>query len=188
MIGDTFPKVLEAARRADETAWAMLYRDLAGTLAGFFRSRGATDTDNLIGETFLHVARSLTRFSGDENQFRAWVFTIAHRRLVDDLRRIERRPAVTLDPQTLVVLADALDASDEAIDALIARFDDTGTLATLLAMLTDDQAEVLVLRYGADLDATQVGLLTQRSTNAVAALTARALARLRELIDPPVVT
>lgn len=188
MIGDAFPTVLAAARMADQAAWGKLYRDLAGALAGFFRSRGAADADNLIGDTFLHVARSLGTFTGDENQFRAWVFTIAHRRLVDAFRREQRRPATALDPATLVSLADALHDTDDELDRIVERLDSTGELNALLGVLTADQAEVLVLRYGADLDATSVGMLTGRSTNAVAAITARALARLRELLEQPSVT
>jgi len=188
MIGDAFPSVLLAARVADQAAWSTLYRDLAGPLAGFFRSRGAADADNLIGDTFLHVARNLATFTGDENQFRAWVFTIAHRRLVDALRREQRCPSTSLDPATLVSLADALNDSDDELDRVVERLDNTGALNALLGMLTADQAEVLVLRFGADLDATSVGVLTGRSTNAVAAITARALARLRELIEQPSVT
>ncbi|MEX2533927.1 MAG: sigma-70 family RNA polymerase sigma factor [Nitriliruptoraceae bacterium] len=188
MIGDVFPTVLAAARLADQAAWDTLYRDIAGPLAGFFRSRGAGDVDNLIGDTFLHVARNLSTFTGDENQFRAWVFTIAHRRLVDVLRREQRRPATTLDPAILVSLADALNDSDDELDRVIERLDSTGALNTLLSSLTADQAEVLVLRFGADLDATSVGVLTGRSTNAVAAITARALARLRQLLEQSFVT
>lgn len=188
MIGDAFPAVLTAARAADQAAWDTLYHDIAGILAGYFRSRGAFDVDNLIGDTFLHVARSLASFDGEEQQFRAWVFTIAHRRLVDEFRREQRRPSTSLDPQTLVMLADALHGTDDQLDQTIDQLDSAGMLTALLGMLTDDQAEVLVLRYGADLDATSVGLLTDRSTNAVAAITARALARLRELIEQPSVT
>jgi len=183
MIGDTFSVVLESARQAEHGGWDVLYRDLAPPLAGYFRSRGAVDADDLVGETFLHVARNLARFAGDEGQFRAWVFTIAHRRLVDAVRRDIRRPVTVVTPEVLAPLLDALQQSDDQLDAVVERLDRTGTLITLLSALTPEQAEVLVLRFGADLDATAVGVLTGRSTNAVAALTARALARLREILS-----
>jgi RNA polymerase sigma-70 factor (ECF subfamily) len=184
MIGSTFADVLAGARQADQKAWEQVYRDLAGPLAGFFRSRGMWDADDLVGETFLHVARSLNTFSGDESQFRAWVFTIAHRRAVDAVRQAVRRPAVTLAPKDLITLVDALDGPQDQLDAVVEQLDNTGTLQALLAALTPEQAEVLVLRFGADLDATTVGVMTGRSTNAVAAITARALTRLRELLTP----
>jgi RNA polymerase sigma factor (sigma-70 family) len=184
MLGETFAGLLTLARQADQAAWESLYRDLAGPLAGFFRSRGMWDADDLVGETFLHVARNLNSFSGDENQFRAWVFTIAHRRAVDAVRQAVRRPAVTLAPKDLIPLVDALDGPQDQLDAIVEQLDNTGTVQALLTALTPEQAEVLVLRFGADLDATTVGVMTGRSTNAVAAITARALTRLRELLTP----
>jgi RNA polymerase sigma factor (sigma-70 family) len=183
MIGSVFADVLVRARNAEQAAWDTIYRDLAGPLVGYFRSHRVADADDLAGETFLHVARGIATFSGDENQFRSWVFTIAHRRMIDAFRRSSRTPAASIDPEALVFLVDALNRSDDALDDVVDQLDRNGTLTALLGALTTDQAEVLVLRFGADLDATTVGELTGRSTNAVAAITARALQRLRELVE-----
>lgn len=59
---------------------------------------------------------------------------------------------------------------------------DRELLGGLLARLTDEQREVLLLRFVADLDTATVGEVTGRSANAVAAITRRALATLREQI------
>ena len=80
-------------------------------------------------------------------------------------------------------LAEALDAGEDAIARVVARLDASRELDALLAHLTDEQREVLVLRFAADLDATTVGTLTGRTTNAVAAITRRALLRLQEVIE-----
>lgn len=183
MIGDSFPALLAQARRRDQRAWDAIYRDLAGPLAGYFRSHGIRDADDAVGETFLHVARSLPRFAGDETQFRAWVFTIAHRRRVDLVRNATRRPNTPIDPDAMTALVDAATGEDNALDQLVDQLHRNGTIDALMQQLTAEQAEVLVLRFGADLDATTVGQMTGRSTNAVAAITARALRRLREVID-----
>jgi RNA polymerase sigma-70 factor, ECF subfamily len=182
MLGDGFPAVLERARSGDDTAWGALYDDLAGPIFGFARGRGAPDPDDVVGETFLHVARALPSFTGDEHVFRAWVFTIAHRRVVDVLRQRARRPATPLPDDELAPLAEALQRSTDDLDVLVDRLADAGRLDALLDALTDEQREVLVLRFVADLDATTVGQLTGRTTNAVAAITRRALLRLREVI------
>jgi RNA polymerase sigma-70 factor (ECF subfamily) len=182
MLGDGFPAVLDLARSGDDTAWGALYDDLAGPIFGFARGRGARDPDDVVGETFLHVARALPSFTGDEHGFRAWVFTIAHRRVVDVLRQRARRPATPLPDDALVPLAEAMQAGADDLELLVDRLADAGHLDALLDVLTDEQREVLVLRFAADLDATTVGQLTGRSTNAVAALTRRALLRLREVV------
>jgi RNA polymerase sigma-70 factor (ECF subfamily) len=183
MLGDGFPAVLERARSGDDAAWGALYDDLAGPIFGFARGRGAPDPDDVVGETFLHVARALPSFSGDEDGFRAWVFTIAHRRVVDVLRQRARRPSTPLPDDELAPLAEAMQRSADDLELLVDRLADAGHLDALLDALTEEQREVLVLRFAADLDATTVGRLTGRTTNAVAAITRRALMRLREVVD-----
>lgn len=186
MIGEGFARVLEQAREGDELAWTALYDDLAGPLLGYLRGRGAPEPEDQLGETFLQVARDLRSFNGDEAGFRSWVFTIAHRRLLDAARTRRRRPATPIEPERLVPVADALRAPDgegagaaAAIDAIA----DRDLLVGLLAHLTEEQREVLLLRFVADLDTRTVGEVTGRSANAVAAITSRALTTLRAVLE-----
>jgi len=183
MLGTSFGAVLEGARGGDTVAWGELLDDLSGPLLGFARGRGVEDAEDVVGETLLHVARGLEGFSGDESGFRAWVFTIAHRRVVDAQRRRIRRPATPLPAEELVPLVEALDGAPDELAALVEQLDANERLEALFAHLTDEQREVLVLRFAADLDATTVGVMTGRTTNAVAAITRRALLRLHEVID-----
>ena len=161
----------------------MLYDDLSGQLLGYLRGRGAPEPEDQLGETFLQVARDLPRFTGDEAGFRSWVFTIAHRRLLDASRTRRRRPTAPLPPERLVPVSDALRESEQDIEAVAARLADRELLDGLLAHLTEEQREVLLLRFAADLDTATVGEVTGRSANAVAAITRRALATLREVLD-----
>src|SRR5919205_1900892 len=90
--GPAFEQVLAAAQAGAGWAFEVLYRDLAPAVTGYLRLHGAAEPDDLASETFLQVFTGLAAFSGDEDGLRAWVFTIAHRRLVDDWRRRSRRP------------------------------------------------------------------------------------------------
>jgi RNA polymerase sigma-70 factor (ECF subfamily) len=186
MIGDGFGRVLDRAREGDELAWTALYDDLSGPILGYLRGHGAPEPEDQLGETFLQIARDLPRFTGDEAGFRSWVFTIAHRRLLDAARTRRRRHATPLEPDRLAPVADALrtpGAMPDASESAILAFEDRELLTGLLGHLTDDQREVLLLRFVADLDTASVGAVTGRSANAVAALTTRALATLRGVIE-----
>lgn len=183
MIGEGFERVLSRARDGDELAWTALYDDLSGQLLGYLRGRGAPEPEDQLGETFLQVARDLPHFTGDEAGFRSWVFTIAHRRLLDASRTRRRRPTAPMPPERLVPVSDALRGPEQDIEAVAARLIDRELLDGLLAHLTDEQREVLLLRFAADLDTATVGEVTGRSPNAVAAITRRALAALREVLD-----
>ncbi|MGH2756708.1 MAG: RNA polymerase sigma factor, partial [Actinomycetota bacterium] len=110
-----FERTLLAARAGQEWAWNKLYRELAPRVRGYLRARGATEADDLTGEVFLQVVRDIASFSGGPREFCAWLFTVAHHRLLDDVRRSQRRP---LEPASDDVLAEHLPTADAEEDAL----------------------------------------------------------------------
>src|ERR671915_95488 len=115
VLGSEFPRVLNEARAGDDKAWEEIYRSLAPLVLGYLRARGAREPEDLTSEVFVAVVKSLERFKGDEHAFRTWVLTIAHRRLVDDLRRAAGPVA---EEAGLDVPADAIPTGDVETEAL----------------------------------------------------------------------
>jgi RNA polymerase sigma-70 factor (ECF subfamily) len=138
---------------------------------GYLRGQGARDPDDLLGEVFLRVAQSIHRFKGDETDARRWVFTIAHHVLIDKHRRAKVRPVET-DAELPELPATPAPAT--AIDP---------ELMAALSELTEEQREVVVLRFVADLPLDDVARMTGRPTGAVKSMQARALARLATLLE-----
>jgi RNA polymerase sigma factor (sigma-70 family) len=163
-----FDDVLCAARAGAEWAWARIYDELAPKVVGYLRAHGATDPEDLAGEVFLGVVRGLPGFSGDERDFNAWTFTIAHRRLVDDLRRRGRRP---------VELVSSDDVGGDVADDASARLEDAAVRAAIDA-LPGDQRSVLLLRIIGDLTIEQIARTLGKRPGAVKALQRRGLRRL----------
>ena len=91
-LGDQFESILTAAQDGGEWAVATLYRWLHPALIRYLRGRAGHEAEDLASETWLAVARALPSFNGDEAAFRSWVFTIAHRRVIDHHRAVARRP------------------------------------------------------------------------------------------------
>ena len=145
------------------------YEQLAPAVRGYFRGRGARDANDLTGDVFVSVTRSVGSFRGDAAALRRWVFTIAHHRLVDEFRRTQ--------PDRHVWMAEVPDAPG----ADVAIADDE--LLQALAMLSDDQREVVVLRYVADLAVKDVARIVGKRQGAVKMLQARGLERLHELLQ-----
>ena len=143
-----------------------VYEELAPSVIGYFRSRGVADPEDLCGDVFASAARGLPRFRGDAGDLRRWVFTIAHHRLVDEYRSASRNREQPV-PHTPDVAADQ---RDTAIDQ---------DLIDALALLTDDQREVVTLRFVADLSIADVARLLGKRTGAVKMLQARGLDDLR---------
>ena len=175
--GVAFDDVLAAAQAGAAWAFEVLYRDLAPVVTGYLRLHGATEPDDLASETFLGVFTGLAGFSGDEDALRSWVFTIAHRRLIDDWRRRSRRPQLTDDAGDLTLLPGG-DAEDDALLRV-----GTENVHTMCAALPDDQRSVLLMRVLADLTVEQIASVMGRSVGSVKALQRRGLRSLREQLE-----
>ena len=175
--GLPFDDVLTAAQTGAAWAFEVLYRDLAPSVTGYLRLHGAVEPDDLASETFIGVFTGLNGFSGDEAALRAWVFTIAHRRLVDDWRRRSRRPQLADDPGDLAEFSGG-DVEDDALVGI-----GTDTVHRLCAELPDDQRSVLLLRILADLTIEQVAQAMSRSVGATKALQRRGLRTLRTRLE-----
>ena len=178
--GLPFDDVLTAAQAGAGWAFEVLYRDLSPVVTGYLRLHGAAEPDDLASETFIGVFTGLAGFSGDEDALRSWVFTIAHRRLIDDWRKRSRRPQVT-DDETDLALLPGGDAEDDALIRV-----GTEDVHRMCAGLPDDQRSVLLLRVLADLTVEQVAGVMGRSVGSVKALQRRGLRTLRDRLEKPV--
>jgi RNA polymerase sigma-70 factor (ECF subfamily) len=141
---------------------------------GYLRTQQVGDPEDVLGEVFLQVARDLRRFSGDETAARRWVFSIAHNRAMDAHRKASRDRSSggsELDERSEPVAALPSDPTDPA-------------LVEALASLSQDQREVVVLRFVADLPLEAVAKITGRRVGAVKALQHRALENLRKAVSP----
>jgi RNA polymerase sigma-70 factor (ECF subfamily) len=168
-----FDDLRAAALAHDSWACRRLYDDYAGRVLGYLRAQGAPEPEDLTSEVFLRVFDRLPQFSGDEPNFRSWLFTIAHRIIIDDARRRQRRPRTT----TLGVDVESHatgDVEHEAFAHFGAEWADE-----LLESLPPDQRAVIALRVTADLSLEQVAEIVGKRVGAVKSLQHRALESLR---------
>lgn len=169
--------VLERAQHGDETAFAALWRDLNPAVVRYL-SVASDAADDVAADTWVTVVKGLARFAGDENAWRAWVFTTARRRAVDAGRRRTRAADRDRSFEPWPVFGG--DADDPA-DVVVRRLDTDAALA-LVAALSPLQAEVVVLRVVAGLSVEDVARVVGRSNGAVRVAHHRGLGRLRELL------
>lgn len=172
-----FDAILGAARSGAAWAWQEIFREFAGPIAGYARTRGVAEPEEVLQETLLAAARDIHRFAGGEEEFRAWIFTIAHRRVVDSFRTAGREP-----PRTDTDVSD-LDVHDKWLGDVEREAMSNMSLievSVLVRGLTAAQRDVLLLRVVADLSVTETAKILDKSESAVKVLQFRALKTLRE--------
>jgi RNA polymerase sigma factor (sigma-70 family) len=178
---DAVPPTLGAlvvdARAGCPRAFERIYTSLAGQVASYLRWHRASDPDGLTNDVFVQVHRNLGTFEGDVQGFRSWLFTIAHHRMIDDRRRANRQPSVQRDLAT----EDELGLGDVEEDAFAALAHDQ--VRDMLAVLSPEQRDVVLLRIVADLSVEDVARMLGKQEGAVKALQHRALAALRRHLD-----
>jgi len=152
---------LARASTGDEAGFLELWRALQPRLLRFLRVLGCDDPEDVASETWLQVVRDLRTFSGSEDDFRRWLFTIGRHRVIDAARARSRRPAVPMI-SSLDLLADRHLVEDQVLDGMSVE----GAVA-LLARLSPDQAEAVALRVIAGLETPDVAKILGKSAGAV---------------------
>jgi RNA polymerase sigma-70 factor (ECF subfamily) len=165
---------LARAQNGSPPACQWLYESLAGRVAGYLRLHGAREPEDLTSEVFLRVFDHLRGFEGDESRFRSWVFTIAHRLLIDEHRRERRRPETVELSARVAASAPGGNVETDALRVLEQR-----DAAAVLAELHPEQRDVLALRIVGDLTIEQVADVLGKSRGAVKSLQHRGVAALR---------
>ena len=176
-VGGAFPAVLAAAQCDAGWAYERLWTAFAPGVVSYLRLQRAFDPEDLTSEVFLSAFRGVGRFSGGEDQFRGWLFTIAHRRLIDDRRRAAVRPHCTGGDGGNLDRPGG-DAEDDAFRRLA-----EDRVRELCDRLPPAQRDVLLLRLVADLTVEQVAASLGRTAGAVKALQRRGLLALRQVLE-----
>jgi RNA polymerase sigma-70 factor, ECF subfamily len=176
VLSERFAAVLSAAQEGSEDAFSLLFRDTNPSLLRYLRVIAPEVAEDVAAETWLQALRALTGFRGGEQDWRAWLFTISRRKVIDDARRRSRRPAVRLSDVTPDRLPLAPDAADVALEHLSTR-----KAMAMLAALPPLQAEVILLRVVAGLDTDVVAKMLGRSPGAVRVAAHRGLRQLAQI-------
>ena len=172
--GADFDEVLAAAQAGDDQAVTHIYRLVQPRLSGYLRGKEARAADDIEGEVWLGVARGLGAFTGGEEAFRAWVFSIAHRRIADYRRTAARRATVPVPSEELDRASD-----DDPEDLVLENLASDAASAFVTRTLSAEAAEVVLLRVIAGLDVEQVAELLGKRPGTIRVIQHRALRRLQ---------
>jgi RNA polymerase sigma-70 factor, ECF subfamily len=177
-------EVADRVRSGDADAIAEVYTTLGERLLGYLVARvgDRSKAEDLLETTFVKLIERGHTIKGGSEVIKSWLFRTAHYCALDQLRG-ERRLREDLSTEHLEVIDTSLTPEEEAVAA------DTGRrVREMMAHLTDEQQEVLLLRYVAGLSSQETADVLHKNLSAVKGLQHRAersLARLMENDGPP---
>jgi RNA polymerase sigma-70 factor (ECF subfamily) len=173
MDDETLDRLVEEAKRGDREAFGRIFDAYAGPVYRFIASRvnRPSDAEDLTQLVFVKALEALPRYESRGIPFGGWLFRLARNAVIDQVRTRKEH---------LSLLAAATRETDEAgPEARATVQDDLDRVAAALAELTDEQREVIELRFFAGLSALETAEAMNRQEGTVRGLQFRAIASLR---------
>ena len=130
------------AQRADRQAFAELFQSYAPRVKAYMMRQGAdaNTAEELAQETLLTVWRKAALYSDEKGSATTWIFTIARNLRIDRLRR-------ELVYQELPGGREEEASTDELPDEAVTARERQERVRAALALLPEDQHEVVSLSY-----------------------------------------
>jgi len=169
--------LIQRAKQGDKQAFALIYRETVQPIYRYVYRRTNNEqlAEDLTGDVFIKALEALPRYEDKGRPFLAWLYRIAHARVIDEYRRTDRRPDMQ-DIETMPI------KFEQDMDEGLQQATITNILQKALSQLTDDQQQVIILRFIEGLSLEEVGLAMGKKANAIKALQHRAVRALgREL-------
>lgn len=174
----TLVKLLQEAQdRCDPGAFDGLYLLFADRVFRYLLARiGDPDlAEDITAQVFLRLMEKIGiyRIGPRDNVaiFSAWLYRLAHNKMVDVLRSHKRSQESPLEHAAHVMSGHSMDDVEEHLDFQ--------QILQTLRVLNDQQREVIVLRFVEELSIAETAQIMQKSEGAVKALQHRALETLR---------
>lgn len=171
--------VVRGVKAGDAEAVGAVYSRLGDRLLGYLIARvhDRATAEDLLEATFIELLQRGCTINGGAHAIKAWLFRAAHFNALDHLRKVNRRPE---DLHAELMELDVVDLgrgpAEHAEASEVAR-----DVHAAMAQLSDDQRQVLLLRYLAGMPSREVAEVLGKSHGAVRSLQLRgerALARL----------
>jgi RNA polymerase sigma-70 factor (ECF subfamily) len=172
-------ELLQAWQEGSGDAARLLIRRYTPRLYDFFASKVTRGADELVQQTLADCVAAHERITedGQRNSFRAFVFTVARRKLLNHFRTWQRHGA-RLDP-----LQHSFADLEPGLSEAVAEREEQRRLQHALRRLPIDAQVALELHYWEGLSIAEIARVVDAAEGTVKARLSRARVRLRDLLS-----
>lgn len=178
--------VVEGVKSGDPDAVGAVYVLLADRLLGYVMARvhDRATAEDILEVTFIELLQRGSTIVGGAAAIKSWLFSSAHFNALDHMRKHKRRREDLEGDLARLDFEDLQRGPEEHAEAA----ESAASVHAAMAQLSEDQRDVLLLRYIAGLPAHEVAMIMQKSDGAIRSLQhrgERALAKLLQHERPP---
>ncbi|HEX7976747.1 MAG TPA: sigma-70 family RNA polymerase sigma factor [Anaerolineales bacterium] len=169
-------ELINRAQKGDLTVISALYEQYHLSIFRYlyYRVGDRQAAEDLTSEVFLRMLRYLAGFHPPSATFQAWLFQIARNLATDYFRQAGPRNPVQLEENVI-------SGSDDPVTTVEHSLTREG-LRKALNRLTDEQRDVILLRFVAGMPIAEAAQSLNKSEDAIKGLQRRALQALREIL------
>ncbi|MCB0132667.1 MAG: sigma-70 family RNA polymerase sigma factor [Caldilineaceae bacterium] len=132
--------------------------------------------EDLTAQVFLKMLEAIRKGNAWQTSFSGWLYRIAHNIVIDYYRRRERQSHVSIDE------APTLTATEHNPVQTAEMNMDVEQLQSAIQRLTDEQGQVVSLRFLDGYSIAEVAEMLDKTEGAIKALQYRAVASLRQIL------
>lgn len=179
-LSDLTEKVLlEGAAIFDERALGELYDRYEARIYSYIYRRTGNESlaEDLTAQVFLKMLEAIRSDKAWHSSFSGWLYRIAHNAVIDYYRQRDRQQQVSLE-DTLTTTA-----SDHNPVVMAEASVDAERLRIAISRLTEEQAEVITLRFLEGYSISEVAEMLDKTEGSIKALQYRAVTTLRQLLQ-----
>ena len=174
--------IADGVKAGDPDAVGAVYVALADRLMGYLmaRVRDRGIAEDLLEATFIELLQSGHTIRGGARAMKVWLYRAAHYNALDHLRKVSRRREDLSDDLSEVHVVDPGRPPDEHAVASAISTD----VRAAMQQLSEEQRQVLLLRYMAGLSAGEVARILDKNDGAIRSLQHRGERSLARLLAP----
>jgi len=169
-------QIVQRAVNGDREAFTALYDRHFDKIYRYIyvKVRSQAEAEDLTQDVFIKAYEAIKSYKWRDLPFTAWLFKIAHNRVIDHVRKTAKEKKTSLDEAGAIASGDPVYMTEQNFEIY--------QLKDALTKLPDAQREVATLRFIAELSIAEVAVTLGKSEGTVKALQFNAIASLRKLL------
>lgn len=171
--------MVKRAASQDPEAIAKLYDMYAPKIQNFIYHRTSDPlvTEDLTGQVFLRMLEAMRGGKGWRTSFSGWLYRIAHNLIIDYYRKRGQATFTDIDDSPNIHTRTA-----DPYQTAAARLENDRLLRAI-NQLTEEQAQVVTLRFLEGYSIAEVAVILNKTEGAIKALQFRGMASLRRILE-----
>lgn len=168
---------IKQAQRGEKEAFAKLYEHYLPQIYRFIylKVNNKSEAEDLTHEVFLNTWQNLKTFTQREFPFSSWLYRIARNEVIDFYRTNKKNIRLELVEEDFIKIAETESSNlDQSLEL--------EKVKNLFQRLTQEQQDVLIMRFIEDLSPKEISAALNKSEGAIRIIQHRGLNELKKII------